>query len=52
MNEGNTATTAAANQSMPRRMLNEEQLLRIIPVSRTTLYRMAKNGRGMAKLGR
>ncbi|MCK1431151.1 AlpA family phage regulatory protein [Bradyrhizobium sp. 87] len=26
-------------------MLNEEQVLRIIPVSRTTLYRMEKAGR-------
>ncbi|MHC2626346.1 prophage regulatory protein [Bradyrhizobium huanghuaihaiense] len=29
----------------PRRMLNEQQVLEIIPVSRTTLYRMEKAGR-------
>jgi prophage regulatory protein len=29
----------------PRRMLNEKQVLGIIPVSRTTLYRMVKAGR-------
>ncbi|SCB56143.1 Prophage CP4-57 regulatory protein (AlpA), partial [Bradyrhizobium shewense] len=29
----------------PRRMLNETQVLGIIPVSRTTLYRMEKSGR-------
>lgn len=29
-------------KSGPRRMLNEEQVLEIIPVSRTTLYRMEK----------
>jgi prophage regulatory protein len=56
MVEGGTMTTAAAatrgatadsmpNQSVPRRMLNEEQVLQIIPVSRTTLYRMEKAGR-------
>lgn len=28
-----------------RRMLNEQQVLEIIPVSRTTLYRMEKAGR-------
>lgn len=31
--------------SAPRRMLNEKQVLEIIPVSRTTLYRMEKAGR-------
>ena len=29
----------------PRRMLNEKQVLEIIPVSRTTLYRMEMAGR-------
>lgn len=29
----------------PRRMLNEKQVLQIIPVGRTTLYRMEKSGR-------
>ena len=31
--------------SGPRRMLNEAQVLQIIPVGRTTLYRMEKAGR-------
>ena len=29
----------------PRRMLNEEQVLTLIPLSRTTLFRMIKTGR-------
>ncbi|MCP1763639.1 helix-turn-helix transcriptional regulator [Bradyrhizobium japonicum] len=29
----------------PRRMLNEQQVLEIIPISRTTLYRMEKSGK-------
>lgn len=29
----------------PRRMLNEAQVLAIIPVSRTTLFRLTKSGR-------
>jgi prophage regulatory protein len=29
----------------PRRMLNEKQVLEIVPVGRTTLYRMEKAGR-------
>ena len=29
----------------PRRMLNEQQVLEIVPISRTTLYRMEKAGR-------
>jgi predicted DNA-binding transcriptional regulator AlpA len=40
-----TVESGAANKSTPRRMLNEAQVLTLIPVSRTTLYRMAKNGR-------
>ncbi|MET4513789.1 AlpA family phage regulatory protein [Bradyrhizobium sp. I1.7.5] len=35
----------ATPKSAPRRMLNETQVLEIIPVSRTTLYRMEKTGR-------
>lgn len=34
----------ASDESRPRRMLNEAQVLEIIPVSRTTLYRMEKVG--------
>ena len=33
------------DKSGPRRMLNEKQVLQIIPLSRTTLYRMEKAGR-------
>ncbi|MCA1382686.1 MULTISPECIES: AlpA family phage regulatory protein [unclassified Bradyrhizobium] len=36
---------AGASKCAPRRMLNEQQVLEIIPVSRTTLYRMEKAGR-------
>ena len=32
-------------ESGPRRMLNEKQVLEIVPVGRTTLYRMEKAGR-------
>ena len=35
----------ALDKSGPRRMLNEKQVLQIIPVGRTTLYRMEKAGR-------
>jgi prophage regulatory protein len=35
----------APDKSGPRRMLNEAQVLQIIPVSRTTLHRMQKAGR-------
>ncbi len=34
-----------AEKSRPRRMLSEKQVLEIVPVGRTTLYRMAKVGR-------
>jgi prophage regulatory protein len=34
-----------AVKSRPRRMLNEKQVLEIVPVGRTTLYRMEKAGR-------
>ncbi|MCG2673014.1 helix-turn-helix transcriptional regulator [Bradyrhizobium sp. GCM10023182] len=36
---------SGAQELRPRRMLNEKQLLEIIPVSRTTLHRMQKAGR-------
>ncbi|UVO34518.1 AlpA family transcriptional regulator [Bradyrhizobium arachidis] len=42
--EAETEDVSTAN-SRPRRMLNETQVLEIIPVSRTTLYRMEKAGR-------
>ena len=32
-------------KSAPRRMLSEKQVLEIVPVGRTTLYRMEKTGR-------
>jgi prophage regulatory protein len=35
----------ASGTSAPRRMLNEKQVLQIVPVGRTTLYRMEKAGR-------
>jgi prophage regulatory protein len=34
----------ALEKAGPRRMLNEKQVLEIVPVSRTTLYRMIKAG--------
>jgi prophage regulatory protein len=34
----------APDKSRPRRMLNEAQVLEIVPVSRTTLHRMGKAG--------
>lgn len=36
---------AAPDKSGPRRMLSEKQVLEIVPVGRTTLYRMEKAGR-------
>jgi prophage regulatory protein len=33
------------DKSGPRRMLSEAQVLEIVPISRTTLYRMEKAGR-------
>lgn len=42
--EAEMEDVAPAN-SRPRRMLNEKQVLEIIPVGRTTLYRMEKSGR-------
>jgi prophage regulatory protein len=35
----------ALDKAGPRRMLNEAQVLQVIPVSRTTLHRMQKAGR-------
>jgi prophage regulatory protein len=35
----------APDKSGPRRMLNEKRVLEIVPVGRTTLYRMEKTGR-------
>ena len=35
----------APDNSEPRRMLNEAQVLALIPVSRTTLHRMTRTGR-------
>jgi prophage regulatory protein len=36
---------AGADKSGPRRMLSEKQVLAIIPIGRTTLFRMEKVGR-------
>lgn len=36
---------ATPNMSVPRRMLSEKQVLTIVPVGRTTLFRMEKAGR-------
>jgi prophage regulatory protein len=35
----------ASDQTGPRRMLNEKQVLQIVPVSTVTLWRMEKDGR-------
>ena len=35
----------ASEKPAPRRMLSEKQVLEIVPVSRTTLYRMEKAGK-------
>jgi prophage regulatory protein len=37
--------SGAPDNPGPRRMLNEKQVLEIVPVGRTTLYRMEKAGR-------
>jgi predicted DNA-binding transcriptional regulator AlpA len=34
----------AAHHSRPRRMLNEKQVLDIVPLSRTSIYRLEKAG--------
>jgi predicted DNA-binding transcriptional regulator AlpA len=36
---------ASPDKSRPRRMLSEKQVLEIVPVGRTTLYRMEKANR-------
>ena len=43
--EAETDAAAAPDRPGPRRMLNEDQVLKIIPVSRTTLFRLGKSGR-------
>jgi prophage regulatory protein len=45
--DGAAAASAGggADRSRPRRMLSEKQVLEIVPVGRTTLYRMEKAGR-------
>jgi prophage regulatory protein len=43
--EAETDAAAAPDRPGPRRMLNEKQVLEIVPVSRATLFRMAKAGR-------
>lgn len=35
----------ASDKSGPRRMLNEKQVLEIVPISRTTLYRLERAGK-------
>ena len=39
------AEKTAPDKSGPRRMLNEKHVLEIVPVGRTTLYRMEKTGK-------
>jgi predicted DNA-binding transcriptional regulator AlpA len=39
------AEGGAPDKSRPRRMLSEKQVLEIVPVGRTTLYRMEKAGK-------
>jgi predicted DNA-binding transcriptional regulator AlpA len=43
--EETDAEVRASDKSGPRRMLNEKQVLEIVPVSRTTLFRMEKAGK-------
>jgi predicted DNA-binding transcriptional regulator AlpA len=43
--QGDSEKIGTTEQSGPRRMLNEKQVLQIVPVGRTTLYRMEKAGR-------
>jgi prophage regulatory protein len=45
LRENQSEDPALDGSSGPRRMLNEKQVLGIIPVSRTTLFRMEKAGR-------
>jgi prophage regulatory protein len=39
------STPPRSTQLQPRRMLNEKQVLEIVPVSRSTLWRMEKQGK-------
>ncbi|OKO70134.1 hypothetical protein AC629_40730 [Bradyrhizobium sp. NAS80.1] len=43
--EGATDDSETDKSARPRRMLNEKQVLAIVPVSRTTLYRLEKAGK-------
>ena len=43
--EAETEDGASDKSAGPRRMLSEKQVLEIVPVGRTTLYRMEKAGR-------
>ena len=43
--KGHEAEDGALDKSEPRRMLNEAQVLALIPISRTTLHRLTKTGR-------
>ncbi|MBB4369112.1 putative DNA-binding transcriptional regulator AlpA [Bradyrhizobium sp. cir1] len=38
-------TADAPDKSEPQRMLNETELLRLIPIGRATLYRMMREGK-------
>ena len=44
--QGNAETEISSSDKSaePRRMLSEKQILAVIPISRTTLYRMEKAG--------
>ena len=42
--EAETDGGAAPDKAGPRRMLNEKQVLEIVPIGRTTLYRVALDG--------
>ncbi|SRR6266702_6212912 len=43
--QAETEDVALDRSAGPRRMLSEKQVLEIVPVGRTTLYRMEKAGR-------
>ncbi|MBR0778730.1 AlpA family phage regulatory protein [Bradyrhizobium diazoefficiens] len=43
MNKISEAEGVAPDKTGPRRMLNEQQVLDLIPISRATLYRMIKD---------
>ncbi|MCK1669675.1 MULTISPECIES: AlpA family phage regulatory protein [unclassified Bradyrhizobium] len=45
LGEAETRNKAPDNWPRPRRMLNEKQVLEIVPVGRSTLWRMEKAGR-------